>query len=64
MYKIGFFLGLVLIVLGLIPLGVLWAVNVLLPVLAIPYTFETWLAVVTLSFCLRSSISLKNPFDK
>lgn len=31
------------------PLAVLWALNTLFPVLAIPYTFWSWLAVVVLN---------------
>lgn len=31
------------------PLAVLWSLNTLFPVLAIPYTFWSWLAVVVLN---------------
>ena len=41
------------------PLLTLWAVNTLFPMLAIPYNFYSWLAVVLLNLTLRSSISLK-----
>ena len=30
----------------LVPLITIWALNTLFPVLAIPYSFETWVAVV------------------
>jgi hypothetical protein len=30
------------------PLVTIWAVNTLFPLLAIPYTWETWLAVILL----------------
>ena len=42
------YLWLVLIVAIIIvgPLLSIWALNTLFPVLAIPYTFETWLAVM------------------
>jgi hypothetical protein len=36
-----------LVVLG--PLGILWALNTLFPLLAIPYNFWTWAAVVLLN---------------
>ena len=41
------------------PLATLWAVNVLFPVLAIPYNFYSWLAVLVLNLTLRSSVSFK-----
>lgn len=31
------------------PLAVIWALNALFPVLAIPFTFKTWFAVVLLN---------------
>lgn len=42
---------LVLIILAITfgPLAILWALNTLFPVLAIPYTFWNWLAVVVLN---------------
>ncbi len=41
------------------PFATLWAVNTLFPVLAIPYNFYSWLAVVVLNLTLRSSVSFK-----
>jgi len=41
------------------PLATLWAVNTLFPLLAIPYNFYSWLAVVVLNLTLRSSVSFK-----
>lgn len=41
------------------PLATLWAVNTLFPMLAIPYNFYSWLAVVVLNLTLRSSVSFK-----
>jgi hypothetical protein len=41
------------------PLVTLWAVNTLFPLLAIPYNFYSWLAVVVLNLTLRSSVSFK-----
>jgi hypothetical protein len=42
------YLWLVLVVIVIIvgPLLSIWSLNTLFPVLAIPYTFETWLAVM------------------
>lgn len=31
-----------------LPFAVIWALNTLFPVLAIPYTWSTWVATVTL----------------
>lgn len=46
----------ILIVIGLLllPLAIIWAWNVLFPIVAIPYTFETWLAVGTLGIFFNS----------
>jgi hypothetical protein len=41
------------------PLLTIWALNTLFPVLAIPYTFWTWLAVVFLGMFFRSNINIK-----
>lgn len=40
-------LAVTVIILG--PLATLWALNTLFPVLSIPYTFWSWLAVVVLN---------------
>lgn len=54
-------LGVVLIVVLIAagPLLVIWAVNTLFPVLAIEYTFWTWLAVLILGTFLRANVSVK-----
>lgn len=41
------------------PLLTIWALNTLFPVLAISYTFDTWLAVVLLGGFLRGNVSIK-----
>ena len=54
--------GLVLLVVLIIAIGPLltiWALNTLFPVLAIPYTFWTWLAVIFLGVFIRSDINIK-----
>lgn len=50
------FLGL-LIVFG--PLAVIWSLNTLFPILAIPYNFYTWLAVVLLNLTWMSKSVIK-----
>lgn len=47
----------VLVAIG--PLLTIWAANTLFPALAIPYTFETWCAVILLGAFLRADISVK-----
>ncbi len=46
-----------LIIVG--PLLTIWALNVLFPVVAIGYTWQTWLAVVILGGLFKSSITTK-----
>lgn len=36
------------------PLTVVWALNIMFPVLAIPYSLETWTAVLVLSLFVRN----------
>jgi hypothetical protein len=55
-------IGLVLLIVLIIAIGPLltiWAFNTLFPVLAIPYTFWTWLAVIFLGVFIRSDINIK-----
>ena len=56
------YLWLLLIVIVIIvgPLLSIWALNTLFPVLAIPYTFETWLAVMLVGGMFRGSFSRKD----
>ena len=37
------------------PFAAIWALNVLFPVLAIPYTVETWLASIILGGVFRTT---------
>jgi hypothetical protein len=55
------YLWLVLIVIVIIagPLLSIWSLNTLFPVLAIPYTFETWLAVMLVGGMFRGNFSSK-----
>ena len=46
-----------IIVLG--PLFTIWSLNTLFPVLAIPYTFETWAATVILGGFFKTTITTK-----
>ena len=46
-------LALIVIVLIVGPLASIWALNTLFPVLAIPYTFDTWLAMLLIGSVFR-----------
>lgn len=50
---------LVVALIVLIPFAVVWSLNILFPVLAIPYTFETWLAVIVLSGVFKTTVTKK-----
>lgn len=60
-YAAGFALAILLIVACIIfgPLVVIWSINTLLPVAAIPYNFFTWFAVVVLFLLSKFSVSVK-----
>ena len=42
------------------PFITIWALNTLFPVLAIPYTIETYFAVIALSIFFHANISSKD----
>lgn len=46
-----------LVVIG--PLAVIWAMNTLFPVLAIPYNLDTWVAVIVLKGFAVVTVSSK-----
>lgn len=51
----------ILVVIALIvvgPLLTIWALNTLFPMLAIPYTFWTWLAVVLLGAAMKGNVKV------
>ena len=59
MRKEFIWLVLIVIVLFVGPLASIWALNTLFPVLAIPYTLETWAAMALDGGLFRSSFSTK-----
>jgi hypothetical protein len=59
MRKEYIWLALIVIVLIVGPLASIWALNTLFPVLAIPYTLETWAAMLLVGGMFRSSFSTK-----
>ena len=48
MTKILGFVVVFLLIIVLMPLAAIWSMNTLFPVLAIPTTFDTWMAAVIL----------------
>lgn len=56
-------LGIVLIIAALIvfgPLAIIFAINTLIPVAAIPYNFYSWLAVVIINLWFRAKLDIAN----
>jgi hypothetical protein len=63
-YKTGAaaFTALILVVIALViigPLIIIWSMNTLFPVLAIPYDIWTWLATVFLFAAVRANVTVK-----
>ena len=58
-FNIGMLIGLVIILTIVVPLMVLWSLNTLFPVLAIPYTPETWLAALIIPAAFKTNITSK-----
>ena len=46
-----------LVIIG--PVLTIWALNTLFPVVAIPYTIETWLAVVIVASLFKTNLTYK-----
>jgi len=55
-------LGLIILIILLVILGPLlsiWSLNTLFPALAIPYTWQTWLAIALIGTAFKSDVSVK-----
>ena len=59
MFKILVLILTVVFLLAIGPILVIWSLNTLFPVLAVPYTLETWAAVVLLGGALRGNVTVK-----
>ena len=53
MNKMNLLLVLIIVLIILGPIATIWSLNTLFPVLAIPYTFETWVAAVVIAGIIR-----------
>jgi hypothetical protein len=40
------------------PFATIWALNILFPVLAIPYTFDTWLAIIVVGALFKQTVKV------
>ena len=61
-YFLFFLLVLVIFIGG--PIALIWALNTLFPVLAIPFTVETWLAAFIIPAAFKANISIKKEKEK
>lgn len=59
MFKIIAAIVLIVVLIAIGPLVTIWATNTLFPGVAIPYTIETWFAVVVLGAFIRANVSVK-----
>jgi hypothetical protein len=62
MNKIALVVGFAVLIVALVVLGpliVIWSMNTLFPVLAIPYTWQTWLSVLVMSAFFQTKVSVK-----
>jgi hypothetical protein len=62
MNKVMLVVGFAVLIVALVLLGpwlVIWAMNTLFPVLAISYTWQTWLAVLIMSAFFQTKVSVK-----
>ena len=57
--KLVAWIVLIVVLVALGPILTIWAMNTLFPQLAIPFTLETWFAVVVLAATLRSSVKVE-----
>ena len=58
MLKILFAVLLIVFLIAIGPILTIWSLNTLFPMLAIPFTLETWAAVVLLGAFLRAKVSV------
>lgn len=60
MNKILMFILIIVILVIIGPFLSIWALNTLFPVLAIPYTFDTWAAIILIKGLLTVSVNKKD----
>jgi hypothetical protein len=58
MTKVILALAFIIFLVAIGPIITIWALNTLFPALAIPLTWETWLAVVIIGGVIKSRVSV------
>lgn len=58
MLKLILVIGFILFLVVVGPILTIWSLNTLFPALAIPYTIDTWLAVVLLGGLFKSKVTV------
>ena len=56
---LGVLIALSILVILLGPIALIWGLNTLFPVLAIPYTLETWLAAFIIPAVFKTNVTVK-----
>lgn len=59
MGKIIFIIAVVVLFVVVGPLLTIWALNTLFPALAIPFTLETWAAIIIIQSVLKANVTVK-----
>ena len=58
MSKLVFLIAFILFMVIIGPIATIWSLNTLFPALAIPYSFDTWLAAVILAGLFKSTVKV------
>ena len=58
MNKVLALIAIVVFVIIIGPIATIWSLNTLFPALAIPYSFDTWLAAVILAGLFKSTVKV------
>jgi hypothetical protein len=58
-FGILFIIALVVFTVLIGPIALIWGLNTLFPVLAIPYTLETWLAAFIIPAVFKTNVTVK-----
>jgi antibiotic biosynthesis monooxygenase (ABM) superfamily enzyme len=59
MSKVVLFAVILIVVAFIGPFLTIWSLNTLFPVLAIPFTLETWAAIILIGMFLKGNVTVK-----
>jgi hypothetical protein len=59
MFKLFGFVALIVVIVAIGPLLTIWAFNTLFPSAAVPFSIETWFAVIVLGAFFKANVSVK-----